>query len=78
MKGLTDSLSSPIQNALSGLNSTMSSLQKSIDAYELRLQAREDYLYAMYSAADEALRLYQVTMSSLTNQLASLSSNTST
>ena len=75
LKGLTDPLKSPIQNAMQGINSNISELQKTIASYELRLQAREDMLYAQFSAADEALRTMQVTMASLSSSLASLLQN---
>jgi len=75
LKGLTDPLKSPIQNAMQGVNSNISELQKTIASYELRLQAREDMLYAQFSAADEALRTMQITMASLNSSLASLLNN---
>jgi len=75
LKGLTNPSSGPIQNALQGINSNISGLQESIAAYERRLESREDMLYAQFSAADEALRLMQVTMASINSSLATLLNN---
>ena len=75
LKGLTDPLRGPIQNALQGINSNISSLQQSIDAYERRLESREDILYAQFNAADQALRMMQVTMASVSSSLATLLNN---
>jgi len=75
LKGLTDPLRNPIKNALSGLDNTIRNLQQSIEAYELRLQVREDMLYAQFSAADEALRLMRVTLANISGSLASLTNN---
>lgn len=75
LKGLTDPLRNPIKNALSGLDSNIRNLQQSIEAYELRLQTKEDLLYAQFSAADEALRLMRVTLGNISGALASLTNN---
>lgn len=66
-----------IQTAMNGLNSNISQLQKSIEEYERRLQIREDQLYAQFMAADEAMRMMRVMMSSLSSSLASLGGNSS-
>ena len=79
LNGLSTPLSKPlgntIQNAMDGLNNSIRDMQISIENYELRLQAKEDALIAQFSAADQALRLLQVTMSSLNSSLAGLNSN---
>ena len=75
LKGLTDPLKNPIKSAMDGFNNNISSIEKNIAMYEVRLQAREDLLYAQWSAADQALRLMQVTLNSISNSLASLNSN---
>ena len=75
LKGLTDPLKNPIKTATDGLSNTINDLLKSIDAYELRLQAREDLLYAQYQAANEALINMQVLLASITSSLASITNN---
>jgi flagellar hook-associated protein 2 len=77
LQGLTNSLSNPVQHAIDGLNSNISNIQKSIEDYQRRLDAKEDELYAMYSAADQALKMYEVTSTQITSLLASLKSSTS-
>ena len=72
LKGLTDSLGNPIKNAMDGLNNSIRSIQQSIGAYELRLEAREALLYAQFNAADQALRMLSLTQGSITSSLASL------
>ena len=76
LSGLTDSLKNPIKNAMDGLNKNIQSLQNSIEMYEARLEVREDMLAAQFSAADQALRLLQVSQESLANSLASLKQST--
>ena len=77
LKGLTDPLSNPIKSAMDGVNNSIKSIQKTIEAYEVRLEAKEILYYAQFSAADEALRMMNVTMSSISSMLASLSVNSS-
>jgi flagellar hook-associated protein 2 len=73
LKGLTDPLRNPIKNAVDGLTSNINNVLKTIDAYELRLQVREDQLYAQFQAADEALRMMNVLLGSISSSLATLS-----
>jgi len=75
LKGLTDPLKNPVKSALDGINSNIRNLQQSIEAYELRLQVKEDLLFAQFTAADEALRMMRVTLGSITNSLASLTNS---
>ena len=78
LKGLTDPLVNPIKNAMDGINRSISDIEKNIAAYEIRLQAREDMLYAQWTAADQALRLMQVALSSINSSLSSLTGNNNT
>jgi len=73
LKGLTDPLGNPIKGAMDGLTSTINNVMKNIESYELRLQAKEDMLYAQFAAADQALRQMRVLLGSIGSSLASLS-----
>jgi len=75
LKGLTNPLRNPIKNALDGINNNIRNLEQSIEAYELRLQVKEDLLFAQFSAADEALRMMRVTLGNISSSLASLMNN---
>ena len=77
LKGLTDPLSNPVKSAMDGVNNSIKSIRNTIAAYEVRLEAKEALYYAQFSAADEALRMMNVTMSSVSSILASLSTNSS-
>ncbi len=74
LDGITDPLSGPIHNATDGLNRNIRMIEDRIEAYQVLLDTREALLYAQYQKADEALRLMNVTMSSLSSQIGSLSS----
>jgi flagellar hook-associated protein 2 len=74
LDGITDPLSGPIHNATDGLNRNIRMIEDRIEAYQTLLDTREALLYAQYQKADEALRLMNVTMSSLSSQIGSLSS----
>ena len=73
LKGLTDPLRNPIKGAMDGLTSTINNVMRNIESYELRLQAKEDMLYAQFAAADQALRQMRVLLGSIGSSLASLS-----
>lgn len=72
LEGITDPLSGPIHHATDGLNRNIRNIQDRIEAYQYLLVTREALLYAHYQRADEALRLMNVTMSSLNSQIGSL------
>ncbi len=74
LDGITDPLEGPIHNATDSLNRNISDLNDQISAYEDRLDVRRQQLMDEYSRADQALRLMNVAMASLTSQTSSLSS----
>ncbi len=73
LDGITDPLSGPIHHATDGFNRNIRLLNDRIEAYQDLLDRREALLYAQYQKADEALRLMNATMASLSSQLESLS-----
>ncbi|MBN2244041.1 MAG: flagellar filament capping protein FliD [Acidobacteria bacterium] len=73
LEGITDPLTGPIHSATDGLSRNIRGITDRIEAYQTLLDTREALLYAQYQKADEALRLMNVTMSSLNSQIGSLS-----
>ncbi len=74
LDGITDPLTGPIHHSEDSLNLNIKFLNEEISSYQLRLDIQEELLTAQFNAADEALKLLQVTQSSLSSQLAKLSS----
>ncbi len=74
LKHITDPLSGPIHNATDALNKNIHDINDQIDAYNERLDVREQLLTNEYSRADQALKLLSVNQSSLNNLMSSLSS----
>jgi flagellar hook-associated protein 2 len=72
LSGLANSNTGPIKTAMDGLNNNIRGVQQNIASFELRLEARESLLYAQFSAADQALRLMNLTMGSINNSLSAL------
>ncbi len=72
LKSITDPLSGPIHHATDGLSSSIKDLKNRIMDYQERLDIRRELLTREYSAADTALRQMQVTLSSLSGQIAKL------
>jgi flagellar hook-associated protein 2 len=73
LDSITDPLSGPIQSSEDSLNKQIKRLNDEILDYQYRLDKREELLFAQFSKADEALRLLQVSQSSLNSQLGKLS-----
>ncbi|MBN2319504.1 MAG: flagellar filament capping protein FliD [Acidobacteria bacterium] len=74
LDGITDPLSGPIHHATDGLNQNIRLIEDRIEAYRVLLDTREALLYSQYQKADEALRLMNVTTTSLSSQIGSLTS----
>jgi flagellar hook-associated protein 2 len=72
LSGLTNPNNGPIKGALDGLNNSIRGIQQNIESFEMRLEAREAMLLAQFHAADQALRMMNVTMGSINNSLAAL------
>jgi flagellar hook-associated protein 2 len=73
MEGITDPLSGPIHNSEDALSQSIKYLNEEISDYQLRLDVEEEILTQQFNKADEALKLLQVTQSSISSQLAKLS-----
>jgi flagellar hook-associated protein 2 len=73
LDSITDPLSGPIQNATDSLNKNIKSINKSISAYQARLDVEKQLLTDQYNQADEALRMLTVNQASLTAQIDKLS-----
>jgi flagellar hook-associated protein 2 len=74
LDGITDPLSGPIHNSTDSLNQSIKSLNDEISSYQARLEVERTMLTQQYNKADEALRLLSVTQSSISSQIAKLSS----
>jgi flagellar hook-associated protein 2 len=61
LDGLTDSLSGPIHNAMDGLTKNIRSLNDSISSFEERLTSKQESLTNEFGAANNALKLLQLT-----------------
>jgi flagellar hook-associated protein 2 len=73
LEGITDPLSGPIHNSEDALSQSIKYLNEEISDYQIRLNVEEEILTLQFNKADEALKLLQVTQSSISNQLAKLS-----
>jgi flagellar hook-associated protein 2 len=71
LEGITDSLSGPMHNAMDGLNKNIRNINNSISDSEERLDARRETLLNEYSAANQALKLLQVSQAQLSASLGS-------
>lgn len=73
----SDSVTGTLTAAITGRNSTISSLESSIEAWDQRLELRRTNLERTYSALEVALSNMQSQSNWLTSQLASLTSSSS-
>jgi flagellar hook-associated protein 2 len=71
LDGITDSLSGPIHNATDGLSKNIKNLNNAIADIDDRLITRREALQSEYSAANQALKLLQVTQSQISAALSS-------
>jgi flagellar hook-associated protein 2 len=72
LDGITDPLSGPIHNSQDALSQSIKYLTEEISSYQSRLAIQKELLTAQFNKADEALKLLQVTQSSVSSQLAKL------
>jgi flagellar hook-associated protein 2 len=75
LSGLTNPNNGPVQSAMDGLNNNIRGIQQNIESFEIRLEAREAMLLAQFHAADQALRMMNVTMGSINQALMALNNN---
>jgi len=69
---LTDSIDGPVQLDLKGVNAQQETLSDQIDAYEVRMEMRQQVLLEQYSRIDTMLRQFSSTQAQLQAQLGSL------
>lgn len=72
LEGITDPLSGPIHNSEDALSQNIKYLNEEIASYQMRLDIQKEILTMQFNKADEALKLLQVSQSSLSSQLAKL------
>jgi flagellar hook-associated protein 2 len=72
LEGITDPLSGPIHNSEDALSQNIKYLNEEIASYQTRLDIQKEILTMQFNKADEALKLLQVSQSSLSSQLAKL------
>jgi flagellar hook-associated protein 2 len=73
LHGITDPLSGPIHHATDGIQKNITYLNDAIGSFDERLETRSLMLTQQFNAADQALRLLQVTQGSLNSALSGLS-----
>ena len=74
MQGLTSPSNGLLNVDIKGLQDTNTSLQKSIDDFEIRMQAQQQQLLNEYNEINAELQMFPAQQSSIAAQLASLSS----
>ena len=70
---LTDSIEGPLHVALKGITNSKSSITDQIEAFEVRLEFRQQSLLEEFSRVDTLLRSFPVIMAQIQSQLGSLS-----
>jgi flagellar hook-associated protein 2 len=74
LSGMTDPLAGPIHNSTDAMNQNIKALNDEISNYQIRLNIEKDMLTQQFNQADQALKLLQVTQSSISGQLSKLAS----